>query len=372
MVTKSKRNGTIELFRFIFCIGIIFHHIGTRFYGGELVLDNNFKFFCSGYIGVEFFFLVSGFLLAKSAMKKDESKAPLGSQTVTFMKGKILSLAVPHTIAFFVAFITGCIVLNVKSSAIPLRFFNSLPCLFFLQKSGIPYISINSVEWYICSMLLCMIIIYPLCKKYQKTYTNIIAPFLGIVTISYLVYKYGTLTRIKVYDIFTYKCNIRAFAEINLGVCAFAISEKIKNLNYTRFDKFALTIIEAACYIFTLYYSLGYLKQIYDVYALMALFVAIIITFSNTSLFANCFNNKFIYFLGKLSLHIYLIQVVAKDLIIMVNPNISENVLVTIITSTIVNIVLGIALMYISVPFEKILTNKLKKLNKIDTKSLTE
>ena len=362
MASKTKRNGKIELLRFVFCISIIIYHISTRFYEKKIVFDD-FKLFHAGYIGVEFFFIVSGFLLAKSAMKPNDAKLPLGTQTVSFMRGKIMSLIVPHTIVFFVAFATGCIVLNTKLSEVPVDFVKALPCLFFLQKSGIPYYTVNAVEWYICSMLFSMLIIYPMCKKYKKTYTNVIAPVLGIMLIGYLVYKYSTLKYIKVYDVFTYKCNINAFAQINLGVCAYAISQKLKTLKLTRLDRIALTVIEAACYAFALFFSLGYFSIKYDVYSLMALFIAVPITFSDTSLFGEMFNNKFVYFLGRLSLYAYLIQVVAKDLIVIFTPNVIDNQILTVMAATAINIILGIGLMYLSKPIDKMLAGKLNKLN---------
>lgn len=51
MVEKiKKRNGNIEILRFLFCIGIVLFHAWVN---------------PRGFIGVEFFFIVTGFFLAK-------------------------------------------------------------------------------------------------------------------------------------------------------------------------------------------------------------------------------------------------------------------------------------------------------------------
>ena len=60
----GKRNGEIDAFRFVFAIVIFLFHFGVFLQNSAL--KNVFKF---GNIGVEFFFLVSGYLLAARACR---------------------------------------------------------------------------------------------------------------------------------------------------------------------------------------------------------------------------------------------------------------------------------------------------------------
>ena len=61
-MSKTARNGKVDLFKFIFSIVVIIYH-----FGNAVKFDN--ELFNKGYIGVEFFFIVSGFLFAKSIEK---------------------------------------------------------------------------------------------------------------------------------------------------------------------------------------------------------------------------------------------------------------------------------------------------------------
>ena len=66
----TLRNGKIEFFRFFFSIAVLLFHLekyilGESKCGGDIGLS----LFVHGAMGVEFFFLVSGFLMAKSAQK---------------------------------------------------------------------------------------------------------------------------------------------------------------------------------------------------------------------------------------------------------------------------------------------------------------
>ena len=87
------KNGKIEFFRFVFSIYVVLFHIEKGFSGlpkyGKTV---DFSFFAHGSISVEFFFLVSGFLMAKSIYKKistaEEPYKFTASEGLAFLKGK--------------------------------------------------------------------------------------------------------------------------------------------------------------------------------------------------------------------------------------------------------------------------------------------
>ena len=58
----KKRNGNIEILRFIFCMLIILVHFPQ---------EVRYFFGASGYLGVEFFFMISGLFLGRK-LKKDK------------------------------------------------------------------------------------------------------------------------------------------------------------------------------------------------------------------------------------------------------------------------------------------------------------
>lgn len=79
----KKINGEIELLRFVFAIGVVLVHSKNLF--GE-----EWKYFLKGSFGVEFFFIVTGFFLAKSVSKinrgGDFQKSGKGNVAVYFKK----------------------------------------------------------------------------------------------------------------------------------------------------------------------------------------------------------------------------------------------------------------------------------------------
>ena len=89
VIISARRNGKIEILRFVFCVLVLLFHAEGLVPGG-VKLPGFFSFFENGAIGVEFFFIVSGFFMAKSALKSPADEK-LGSETISFMSKKITS-----------------------------------------------------------------------------------------------------------------------------------------------------------------------------------------------------------------------------------------------------------------------------------------
>ena len=77
---KRKRNGRIDLLRFVFALVIMLHH-------SRYVLGDDHAVFIGGSLAVEFFFLVSGYLMAVSAERANQ-RGPMtrpGAETWSFL-----------------------------------------------------------------------------------------------------------------------------------------------------------------------------------------------------------------------------------------------------------------------------------------------
>ena len=76
-----KRNGTIDFWKFIFSLWIVLNHITV--YKGYLSMA------IGGSVCVEFFFLVSGYLMANSMERTRATDIELGKRTASFLFKKI-------------------------------------------------------------------------------------------------------------------------------------------------------------------------------------------------------------------------------------------------------------------------------------------
>lgn len=310
---KKNKNGMIEIMRFVFCVIIILFHLYNR---NPVVFSHDLSFFRHGRIGVEFFFLVSGYLLANSAYRQFDS-GDIVKNTAGFMYKKVMNIFPYHVFVFAVDVVIFYIVKEWKGVSMALqRFVSYLPGLFFLQKSGIKCVEVNTIEWYIPAMLVAMTVLYPLVLFYKDRFTKIACPIITVVIIGYLIHSTGQLGGVNqfVFNDTLPKVYVRAFAELCAGVFLYEVVQYFKDREPGKTKKVLLTVIELGCYGSVIFYTVTDWTNKYEAQAFYALAVAVALTFSEKTYTAKKFNNKFVYFLGRFSLPLYLAQSIALNI----------------------------------------------------------
>lgn len=293
-----KRNGIISFWKFLFSVMIVLFH-GKRFSNG-----NDFLLFEGGYIGVEFFFVVSGVFLAASIVKTwDKDNSNLGKDTLIFIWKKFTSFF-PYMIIAYVLFSLFYILTN----DMPIyKIVSSIWEIILLQKVGLNYYPVNSPTWYLSSMLLSMFIIYPLMRKFKMNYIYFIAPMLILLCLGLMSNELQGFNHVATWVSFTSHGNIRAFTELNIGILIYFISNKLKQINFTKLSKFILTIVEISCLALPFFITTFIDKSYrYDYVMLLMISIGICIAISNITIEKDILNNKLVYYFEKLSLPLYL------------------------------------------------------------------
>lgn len=299
---KTSRVGEIELFRFIFCIIIMCCH-------SSHYLIPDVSLFLGGSFGVEFFFLVSGYLMMVSINKRqNEPTVNLGWETLAFLKKKTQSFYPELCISFVIAFVFQCAAKKLTLIDIAKLFSQSFFELILVSRTGIGANSINGVVWYIQSMLLCMAILYPMIRRFPDMMKHIVMPLTGLFLIGHLVHVYGNLREPHKWLNFTYKGNLRAMAELCLGASLIPPAVAyLKKLRFRTGGKLLLTFVKWCCWLSVIAYSYivtSKCKQ--DAFMLVLLGVAVTLAFSGQCLDVKLYQNKLVLFLGKFSLPLYL------------------------------------------------------------------
>ena len=331
---KRKKNGTVELLRFLFCICILLFHIEKYLFGEPSLKDGiHVALFPHGSIGVEFFFLVSGYLMASAIYKsrKMSCSENLSTMTLGFMKKKYISIFPYHVVALFATFFVDCIIKNWGITEIVRRTAEIVPSLFLVQMSGISLYSPNHITWYLSVMLIAMFILYPLTYKYYDSFIKIVVPIVSLIILGGFVYQDHALTGVMVWKTIMFKGTIRGIIEVALGMLAFEISRYMKQQKFSSAQKFMLGFVEFCCYAGVFIFAIMTFTKKYEVLALFLLLVAIVITFSEVT-HINWMDNKVCDFLGKISLPVYLCQLMAINLGVAYLSEYSPAVQVVIVT----------------------------------------
>ena len=293
----KKHNGTISFWKFACSIMIVIFHIGGRLTTPEKAI------FPSGRIAVEFFFIVSGFLMAKKAFSIQKSEEPLGKETFMYIWKKAKYFYTYIILAFILELIVQSMIKPYTTPQIA----NSIWNLLLIDMTGIRTTYIVGQTWYISVMLLSMMILYPLIRKYKKSFTYLIAPLIVLFIGGWISKKYGGMFHPQDWTGLFYKGFLRGFFEIALGTILYEIVENIKNANFTKVGKIILTILQLGGFGLVFYIaSIPEISVQYDYFMILLLAISITLSFSEKCLFSNFANNKVFYFLEKISLPLYL------------------------------------------------------------------
>jgi len=297
---SHQRNGEIELARFLVALVIVNYHSGS--------LPGCPQLFGYGQIGVEFFFLLSGLLMAASIRKKENlpisSFREVNRETAHFLWRKLSSFY-PE---LFVSCVLGCIFFAYVHHADPiimtvgktLRTFVTDMCL--LGTSGFGKDGINDVVWYLASMMLSMSVLYPL---YRWMGLNTIFPAICLVLLSPFFMGGGDKTEIA---FLLSRENIRAFCEIVLGASLFPVVMAARRFDLRPWMRACLTLVKMGCYAIFLIHAVMSIPRNGggNGLILIALVLIIGLSFSRVGLDANLYQHRLIFWLGRLSLPLFL------------------------------------------------------------------
>lgn len=202
-----------------------------------------------------------------------------------------------------------------------------LPSVLFLQNTGGFEKSFVTIAWYISAMLIAMAILYPICKCFYYSFTSLYAPLFGILIIGTIVHNTGTLGNATEWAVITYKSNFRAVSEVALGTTCFEISRRIETKAFSVLYRIILSSVAFICFALTFLYINCDLTRRFDPYILLLICVGITITLSNAGLIGQkgIMQNFCFYYLGKISLPLYLFHNVIRYLAPTVLSNLSPD-----------------------------------------------
>ena len=314
---RKRRSSSIELCRFLFSLAVVLFHAQDSFLSH--VVDPyvaRFTLFAHGNCAVEFFFLVSGYLMAASVGRKAEptSGEELARDTQSFVLGKARSVWPYHVPLFVTSLITAALVMGLGVAGTAEYALRSIPSFFFLQMLGFKGGNPNSVEWYISAMLIVMAVLYPMLRRHYHMFKKVVAPLLSLAVLGWLFRESGQLTGVSAWCGITYRSVLRALAEIALGIWLHDIVQHLDQLQLSRGQQRLLSFVQAASIVAVLAGFCTTMNTQAEFLFLLLLAVGVALSFSRHSLLNDLLDRKAILWLGAFSTPLYLSQVTGLNL----------------------------------------------------------
>ena len=194
---SKPRNNIIELGRFVYSLLVVGYHIQLSYDEDNETLDP----FDDGALAVEYYFVLSGYFLARSLEKLNlDEKTSFFIKYFNFMKNKVKSLLNVHIIAIIAVII---IIGSCDSKNFADKFVPGITSIFLVQMAVLWHGDLEDAlivpEWYLSSMLLCMLIMVPIFlairKKLRGEFVCLI--LLGVLLIFGLIFGLSTNWKLK-------------------------------------------------------------------------------------------------------------------------------------------------------------------------------
>lgn len=296
------RNGTVEVFRFLFCIIICLYH----FYGfGER------EYWVGGAIAVSYFviasvvFLLDGWERKKNTLDKH--------YPYKFLKKRFLRFFPYTTVAFLTTFLVRRIYINLINGEV-LSFPRIITWLsgdlweiLLVDMAGFNDNAalLNVPIWSISAMLLTEFILVACLVYGEDKFSNLIAPISMMV--GFGLWRHAESAHPKLWAGFTTYGMIRIWVLSCLGYYCWKLYRRIREKQFTKPGRWTLTICELSCYAIVI--PIMYFFSSYNFYwaATLLMIPAFAITVSGKSYTSKLFpSTGLTTYLGELSFSIYL------------------------------------------------------------------
>lgn len=285
------RNAEIEMLRFLFAVLVLLCH-------SKAALAETDWIFTHGSLAVEFFFLLSGYLMMASLNKRQT----ISTDAFVWrkIKGFWPELFVSVVLAFAVYAYSGVTVSEFLVSGIN----TVLSSLMFLRMTGITlsYTDWNGPTWYLSSMVIGMLLVYPVLRRYG---THVLVLLFSLILLGFLHRGNGQITTVYHWNGICFSGNLRAVGELLLGAFAWQGAQWLRGQTLGVKLRALLALVKWLGVVFVLFIShVAWCS--WDGACLVALWCVIVIAFSGQSLDRSLFQNRFCLFLGAFSLPLYL------------------------------------------------------------------
>ena len=218
---KRSRNVEIEFLRFFLAFAVVLSHSQHIAWKCHLA---------GGSHAVGAFFLISGYLMMSQISHSTGREMSTGS----FLLRKI-RVFFPEVV---ISTIIGCTIYFVASGFDIVhtcgklgRSFLENICLLKMTGWFPPCGDVSSACWYLSSMILAMAVLYPIVKR-RGCHISLIAA--AVIIIGYIYHTDGTLAAPYKWVYFTYQGNLRAFAELVMGMLSYSAAELLRKHVFTR------------------------------------------------------------------------------------------------------------------------------------------
>lgn len=301
---ENRRNGAIELLRFIFAFSLVSRHMG------RLLPDEREVFLYGGHIAFEFFFILTGYFLYEYSRKMDTGKIP--AQENAFLEAfRRCSryygyLLVPWVISFSVKTLFNWQGLPALMQALQ----KSIPQLLFLSAMGIDGQTLQVYNEQLCyasAMFFAILILYPLIRRWKVHFAAAAAPVFSAIHYGRCMIVYHCIGPTMEWMDYWYAMVPRAIAGMCLGCFCNVLVHIVPPHRLNKKGDAIVSLLQLGVLLLILS-NMEYRAGSTDMIQIVCFSFLIFLTFSETTTLNRICDCKLSAFLGKASVVLFATQ----------------------------------------------------------------
>lgn len=279
----KNKTVSIEALRFAFMVVIAVWHFGR------------INPFTHGYIAVDFYFLLSGYLLYGSYVRHKYD-------ALKYTVEKLKRFYPEYIFVFVIAFLMKLNLLLRDSDAVTL-FLNAIPEGLMINSVGVFGGGVNPASWYVSVLMVGGGILYAVLHWNKKVALSIVFPLLVLFSYTYLMGFGGSLEQFA-NDGFISQSLLRGMAGMALGTVLAAFKER-----YSESLEKRRVVLDIACLLAVVIMCIVlFSSKHYDRFALLAFSVLIISCFVPSTLISKMFKSTIWVKLGGITFEMLLVH----------------------------------------------------------------
>lgn len=311
IAVKQERNYQLDVIKLILALLVVLFHCGN--FIGE---NTNFTMpVALGWWTVQFFFVISGFLMVNSVMGKNLSPDMPEERSLGYVLRRYRTLCGPVLMSLLLSFVAICVIKSNFADNLILYAQSIVPDIFLLSESGLFGSGLNGAIWYISAMLITMLPLYYFLLKKPKVYLYVFSPLISVILIGTLYNQPDGAFVGRTFTGLVYSTLLKAVCGLCLGAVGWVIYDRLiqRFSNATIRQKAAFTVMELLGYAFVIWLLFNINACTESIYSAYILFPALLaLSFSRLSYFHLLFRGKLLKYCSALSLGIYLNHLTAR------------------------------------------------------------
>ena len=274
---------SVEALRFIFMVVIAVWHFGR------------INPFTHGYIAVDFYFLLSGYLLYGSYTKHKYD-------AMRYTEEKLKRFYPEYILVFIIAFLMKLHLLLRDNDAVT-TFLNAISEGLLIHSVGIFGGGVNQPAWYISVLIVGGGLLYAILYEYKKIAISIIFPLFALITYTYLLGINGSIEQFAICG-GVCQCLLRGMAGMAVGVMLAVFRERYSESLAKRTLVLNISCLLAVIIVCIVMFSVKH----YDRFALLAFSALIVSCFVPTTFINRLFSSSIWAKLGGITFEMLLVH----------------------------------------------------------------